>query len=247
MKKVLISIFTLIFVISMATVVNAASTGTITLTSSSTTVKAGDEFSVIVSAQDTNGYNGIQYKDITITNESGVTTSSIEFKEVTALENNSKFNGVGDEAGVTAFTYSLTDNNTSSVQVCKLTFKVNDGITAGTYNINIGNMKVFSLNETDNTTEIGTKTVSVKAIVDKTTIGDKDDSQGTETPSKTPSSTPKKTSSGDSGSTSTNGGSSSKKTKLPQTGVETASIIAIVGLSVFAVISYVAYKKYKNI
>ena len=35
--------------------------------------------------------------------------------------------------------------------------------------------------------------------------------------------------------------------KLPQTGVETISVVAIAGLTVFAIISYVAYKKYKNI
>lgn len=237
MKKILISIFTLIFIISMVTVVNAASTGSITLTSSNTTVKAGDEFTVTISAQDTNGYNGIQYKDITITDQNGVETTSIKFEKVEALENNSKFDGVGDEAGVTAFTYSATDNNTSIVPVCKLTFKVNSGITAGTYNINLGDMKVFSLNESDDTTEIGTKSVSVKAIVDTTTVDKDTNKENTPSTNKNTGST--------TNSKSTN--STTKKTTLPQTGVETVSIIAIAILSIFAVISYVSYKKYKNI
>lgn len=244
MKKILISIFTLIFIISMVTIVNAAETGSITLTSSNTTVKAGDEFTVTISAQDTNGYNGIQYKDITITDQNGVETTSIKFEKVEALENNSKFDGVGDEAGVTAFTYSSTDNNTSVIPVCKLTFKVNSGITAGTYNINLGDMKVFSLNESDDTTEIGTKSVSIKAIVDTTTVGgDTDDEE------KTPSNTPKEDDDGDDKSAGTvkPTNSGSKKTTLPQTGVELVSVIAIAVLSIFAVISYALYKKYKNI
>ena len=54
MKKVFISIFTLIFIISMVNYVFAATSGSVEVRSSSTTIKAGDEITIFVSAADSN-------------------------------------------------------------------------------------------------------------------------------------------------------------------------------------------------
>ncbi len=246
MKKVLISIFTLILIISMVTYVSAATTGTISLSSSKETIKAGDEFSVTVTATDSNGYNGITFDDVTVLDSTGKTSTAITLKSVDAIGENSKSLGSGDEAGTTAFTYNSTEKNTSAVEVCKLTFEVTNSVVAGTYTINVNNMKVYSLLETDDETVVGTKNITVKAIVDDTTA---DTSTKDNTTNNTNTQKPNKNSSSTSSNKSSKSSTSSstKKTTLPQTGVEMISVIAMAALTVFGIVSYTSYKKYKNI
>lgn len=248
MKKILMSLLILMLVISFSTFVNAATTGKINISLSKETIKAGDEFSIEVTASDSNNLNTVEYSGLTITNQEGDISTHITVKSVEAIGDNwAKMNNEGK----TDFVYS--GQAIQSQKVFKVTFTASEDIKEGTYNINIEGLKVYSANIQDDTTEIGTKSVSVKAIADDTTVdaGGEDeqqptdtkdpvDTEGTTTPSKD-----KSDSSSDKSTSTTN--STKKTTKLPQTGVETASIIAIVALSTVSIVSYVSYRKYKNI
>lgn len=231
MKKFLISLLTLIFVISITISVSAATTGTVTISLSSQTIKAGDEFSIVVTASDSNNLNTVEYSGLTITDESGNVSTDITVKSVEAVGDN--WAKMSNE-GKTNFVYS--GGATQSQEVFKVIFTVGDNITAGTYNINIEGIKVYNTNLEDDTTDIGTKSVSVKAIVDDTTAGNKDNT--TNNSSNTSNST---------NNSNSSNSANKKTTKLPQTGVENVSIIAIIALGTIAIASYVSYRKYKNI
>lgn len=236
MKKILISLLTLIFVISITISVNAATTGSVTISLSNETVKAGDEFSIVLKAEDSNYLNTVEYSGLTITDGSGNVSTDITVKSVDAVGDNwAKMNNEGK----TNFVYS--GEKTTSQEVCKITFTVGNSITAGTYNINIEGIKVYSA--TDEETDIGKKSVSVKAVVDDTTADNKEEQKGnnTTTPSNTTNSGNKSTGSSKSNNTT------KKTTKLPQTGIENVSIIAIIALGAIGIASYVSYRKYKNI
>lgn len=236
MKKFLISLLTLIFVISITISISAATTGSVAISLSSETVKAGDEFSIILKAEDLNYLNTVEYSGLTITNESGNVSTDITVKSVESVGND--WAKMSNE-GKTNFVYS--GEKTTSQDVFKITFKVEDSVTAGTYNINIEGIKVYSANLEDDTTDIGTKSISVKAIVDDTTADNKDEqNNNTQTPSNT-------SNSGNKSNTTKSNTSSNKNTKLPQTGVEMVSVIAIVALGAMGVASYISYRKYKNI
>jgi len=258
MKKILISLLTLIFIISIAISANAATTGAVTIALSNETIKAGDEFSIVVTATDSNNLNTVEYSGLTITDESGNVVTSISVKSVEAVGDNwAKMNNEGK----TNFVYS--GGATQSQQVFKVTFTVGDNIAAGTYKINVEGLKVYSTNIDDDTTDVGTKSVSVKAIVDDTTAGNQGGT--TEEPENTVQTPSNTTGNGDNSGNSdtsnkkknetankvvnTNKNTSTNKntTKLPQTGVESASVIAIIALGVISIASYVSYKKYKNI
>lgn len=231
MKKILISLLTLIFIISITISVNAASTGSVKIIQNKETVKAGDEFSIVLKAEDSNYLNVVEYSGLTITDESGNVSTDITVKSIDTIGDNwSKMNNEGK----TNFVYS--GEKTTSQEVCKITFTVGDSIIAGTYTINIEGIKVYSAK--DEETDIGKNTVSVKAVVDDTTAGNKDN---TTTPSNTSNSGNKSTVSSKSNNTT------KKTTKLPQTGIGSASIIIIITLGAIGIASYVSYRKYKNI
>ena len=235
MKKILISMLILIYIISISISVNAATTGGISLVASKDTIKAGDEISIVVKATDSNKLNTVEYSAITIKDAQGKATSAITVKSVEAVGDNwAKMNNEGK----TAFVYS--GGATESADVFKVTLTVGD-VTEGQYTINVEGLTVYSAHVTDDTTNVGTKSVSVKAIIDETTAGDK-------TPSKdntsTGNSTDDKSDSGKKGNTNTN---KNKVNKLPQTGAENTVVIAIVALGIVSIVSYISYRKYNNI
>jgi LPXTG-motif cell wall-anchored protein len=102
-------------------------------------------------------------------------------------------------------------------------------------------------------TTIGSVTINVKE--DDTTAGN----QGTEeTPEDTGDETPSNGDNDDNAGDSSDSGNetNTKKnttvkknttTKLPQTGAESASVIAIIALGAIAITSYISYRRYKNI
>ena len=270
MKRNLISLIILIFIISVTMPVNAATTGSVTISLSNETIKAGDEFSIIVSATDTNNLNTIEYSNLTIKDETGNASKAITVKSLEAVGDNwAKMNAEGK----INFVYS--GDATQSQQVFKVTFSVSDSVKAGKYSINVEGLKVYSANLEDDTTEIGTKSVTVKAIVDDTTVGgnqgggtpedpgetegtDDDTSEGTGgEDDRTPSDDGNNGNNGDNDdngsdegkkeNVNTNKNTNKKPTKLPQTGVESASVMAIIILAAISIASYVSYRKYKNI
>lgn len=235
MKKVLISIFTLIFIISMITVVNAAS-GSISVSASSNQVVKGNTFTVTVAGTADENITALQ---------SALSYDSTKL----SLESKAAGTGFTDASGSNSEIAILsTDNNslTKSGTLYTLTFKVLDTATEGETTISVTSATLALVNDSQTQENVsvadGSATVTIKA--DTTTVGgDTDDEE------KTPSNTPKEDDDGDDKSAGTvkPTNSGTKKTTLPQTGVELISVIAIAALSIFAVISYVSYKKYRNI
>ena len=235
MKKVLISSFILIFIISMITIVNAA-TGSISLSASAESVVKGKTFTVTVAGAADNNITGME--------------ASLSY-------DNTKLS-IADKAAGTNFS-DLSGNNqiaigsTSSENLSKsgtlytITFKVLDTAEEGETDITVSNAVLALINDqaTQENTEKSSDTVTIKINADDTTVG-ADDEQPTDDKKDESKPSNDKVSSGSDKSTS--GSKSNKKTtKLPQTGVETASVIAIVALSAVSIVSYVSYRKYKNI
>lgn len=242
MKKVLISTFILIFIISMVTVVNAA-TGSINLSASSDTVLKGKTFTVTVAGSADNNITGMQ--------------ASFSYDNTKlSIEDKVAGSGFSDLSGDNEIAIASTssENLSKAGTLYTITFKVLDTAAEGDTTITVSNAVLALVNDQaiqENTEESSDEvTITIKA--DDTTVdADKDeqqptdtkdpvDTEGTTTPSKD-----KSDSSSDKSTSTTN--STKKTTKLPQTGVETASIIAIVALSTVSIVSYVSYRKYKNI
>ena len=248
MKKVLISTFILIFIISMVTVVNAA-TGSISLSASSDTVLKGKTFTVTVAGTADNNITGMEAKFSYDT-----TKLSIESKAV-----GSGFSDLSGENEI-AIASTGSDNLSKAGTLYTITFKVLDTATEGDTTISVTNAVLALVNDQavqENTEESNDEvTITIKA--DDTTIDNENkiddnsttESDNTNTTNKTntASNSTKNNSSTSSYNKSTStSNSSSKATKLPQTGVGTAGIIAIIALSVVSIASYISYRKYKNI
>lgn len=236
MKKVLISIFTLIFIISMIITVNAAS-GSISLTASANQVVKGNTFTVTVAGTADENITGLQ------------AALSYDTTKL-SLEDRTPVTGFGDISGETeiAITSNTDSSLTKSGTLYTLTFKVLDTAEEGDTTISVTSATLALVNDSQTQENVsvadGSATVTIKA---DTTTADKNNTEETEKEevTKTPSST--NNDSSKSSSSSNSSASSSKKTTLPQTGVEVVSVIIMAALSIFAVISYALYKKYKNI
>lgn len=244
MKKVLISIFTLIFIISMITVVNAA-TGSISVTPSANQVVKGGTFTVTVAGTAEENITALQ--------------SALSFDTTKlSLENKSAGAGFTDASGSNSEIAILSTDNSSlskSGTLYTLTFKVLDTAVEGETKISITNATLALVNNSQTQENVNVSDVSATVTIkaDTTTVDQDNNKENTQDTNKDNSTSEKEnTPSNNKNTTSTNStksttSSSSKKTKLPQTGAEVGSVIAIAILSVIAVISYVSYKKYKNI
>ena len=248
MKKVLISILTVIFVVSMVTVVNAA-TGSISLEANSNQVVKGNTFTVTLLGNADENITALQ--------------AALSFDETKlSLENKSAGTGFTDASGSNSEIAILsTDNNSLSKAgtLYNLTFKVLDTAEEGTATISVTSATLALVNSSQEQENISAEdanvTITIKA--DDTTVGNNDtdnDDDNNESNPNTPStnedddsSSKNNDSSNNKPNNSNNGNSNNKDKKLPQTGLEVKSIIAIAILTVFAIISYVSYKKYKNI
>lgn len=248
MRKLLISIYSLIIIISMMTSVKAATTGHITLTPSTDTIKAGTEFSITVKASDSNNLNTVEYSSITVTDANGSVNNNITVKGIETMGDWSKMNNDGN----TAFVFG--GSATQSQDVFKITFIANSEIAAGTYNINIDGLVIYSTNLEDDTTTIGKKTVSVKVKEektqeDKTQEGNKDDSSNKENneANKGENKPGNNSNNNNNNSNKPNNSTNKPATKLPQTGLIDMTAIAIAVLSIIIVVSYISYRKVKDI
>lgn len=232
MKKVLVSMLTLMFIISMITVVNAAS-GSISVNASSNQVVKGNTFTVTVIGNAEENITALQ---------AGLTFDATKL----SLEDKTPGKGFGDLSGSNEIAITANDDNSlmKTGTLYTLTFKVLDTATEGETKITVSGaiLALQNLEEKDFPSGLeGSAAITIKK--DDTTVGDKDNTDKNE--DKTPTNTSK-----DNNKKPTNGKTnttSKKDNKLPQTGVETVSIVAIAGLSIFAAISYVSYKKYRNI
>ncbi len=238
MKKVLVSIFTLIFIISMITVVNAAS-GSISVTASSNQVTRGNTFTVTVSGTADENITGMQASISYDTNK-------------LSLENKSAGTNFSDLSGTNEIAIASSGNSdVKSGTLYTLTFKVLDTADLGETTISVTGATLALVNgsQAQENVMASDQSAKVTIISDTTTVSGEEETNAETTKTTTPSSkksnsSSKSTSSKSSSKSSSN--SSSKKT-LPQTGVEVVSVIGIAVLSFVAIISYVSYRKYKNI
>ena len=238
MKKVLVSIFTLIFIISIITVVNAAS-GSISVTASSNQVTRGNTFTVTVSGTADENITGMQASISYDTNK-------------LSLENKSAGTNFSDLSGTNEIAIASSGNSdVKSGTLYTLTFKVLDTADLGETTISVTGATLALVNGSQAQENViaSDQSAKVTIISDTTTVSGEEETNAETTKTTTPSSkksnsSSKSTSSKSSSKSSSN--SSSKKT-LPQTGVEVVSVIGIAVLSFVAIISYVSYRKYKNI
>lgn len=240
MKKVLISVLVLIYIISISISVNAATSGGVTLSLSKNTVKAGDEITILVKATDSNKLNTVEYSAINIKDAEGKTTSAITVKSVEAVGD--KWAKMNNE-GKIAFVYS--GEATESADVFKITLTVGK-VTKGKYTIDVEGLTVYSANLADDTTKIGTKSVSVEAIIDKTTAGGEQDPSNNNGNNATGNGNSNTGKEEQKGNVNTNKNKNTNK-KLPQTGAENVVLIALVALGISTIVSYISYRKYNNI
>lgn len=230
MKKFLISIFILMFIISMVTVVNAAS-GSISVTSSSNQVTRGNTFTVTVSGTADENITGMQAS-------LSYDTSKLSLESKSAGTNFSDLSG-NNEIAIA----SSGNSDIKSGTLYTLTFKVLDTADLGETTISVtgATLALVNGNQAQENIIVTDSSTKVTVVADETTV---DSGDTTKTTTTTPSS---KTKSSSKSTSSKSSSSSSSSKKLPQTGVEVVSIIGIVALSTVAIISYVSYKKYKNI
>lgn len=244
MKKILISLLSIIFIISMISNVYAA-TGSITSGASSGTVVKGKTFTVTLAGTADSPIDGMYTK---FTYDKNV----LEITSATAGENYGNSSSEGEI--LVTNNSSTTSQNSATLYV--ITFKILDTANVDSTTISFSD-SALHLNEEgtvkDTATSIDSVTVNIKS--DDTTADNKDnkdDQNNVQEETKNNTTTPSNTN--DSGNKSTGSSSSNtsknatkKTTKLPQTGVESVSIIAIIALGAVGIASYVSYRKYKNI
>lgn len=232
MKKILISLLSIIFIISMISNVYAA-TGSITSGANSGTVVKGKTFTVTLAGTADSPIDGMYTK---FTYDKNV----LEITSATAGENYGNSSSEGEI--LVTNNSSTTSQNSATLYV--ITFKILDTANVDSTTISFSD-SALHLNEEgtvkDTATSIDSVTVNIKS--DDTTAGNNDEQKGnnTTTPSNTTGSGNKSTGSSKSNNTT------KKTTKLPQTGIENVSIIAIIALGAVGTASYVSYRKYKNI
>lgn len=259
MKKILISFILAIIMISMITTAVYAATGNITASSSASTVLKGKSFTVTITGNADSDITGL--------------VSDIEYdKNILKLDSINPSSGFANLSDGTKIEVASTQTSEfKSGTIVVLNFTVLDTTTAKNATINIKNGKLALLsNQVQTNVENLSTSVSITIKEDETTAGgggtssDKSsDSESGSTPTDTikveekdsssSGSGSKSTSSSDSTKSSSTSSSSSSKSsssstkKLPQTGLDSTVVIAIVALTIFGIVSYISYRKYKKI
>lgn len=225
MKKIIISLLSIIFIIAMITSVYAA-TGSISFGASSDTVIKGKTFTVTVAATADSNITGMQAGFSYDTNKLSIETKSVGQGYFDASSSNE-----------IAIGSSSSEDLSQSGTLYIITFKVLDTAEEGETKINLTNAILATVNgELDSVT----KEVTINIKADDTTAGNQDE---------TNEETPNPSNNDDMDDNSNNDGDNSNKdkTKLPQTGVESTVLIAIVSLGMVSIVSYISFRKYNNI
>lgn len=249
MKKILMSLLSIIFIISMSTCAYAA-TGTINLGASSDTVIRGKTFTVTVSATADSNIKGMQ--------------SSLSYdSNKLSVESKSVGQGYFDASGSNEIAIGSTNSESlaQSGTLYTITFKVLDTAAEGSTTISVTNAKLALVSgETDPTS--GEVTINIKA--DDTTVGggnqndtneeqnpsndsDLNDDLGNDLDSDLDGDLDSEIEEEKEEVKQNNSNTNKNTTKLPQTGAESTTLIAIVALGIISIISYISYKKYNNI
>lgn len=252
MKKIIITVITiLIFTLASCSIAQANSSATVTLKTSSSTIKAGEEFTVTMSVTCEDGINGIDTKYKYDTNK-------LEFVNDEIKDSKTMIN-LGQGSGDSITIINNAESSTKNVNIV-LTFKVKEGAKPGEKaTITTEDILVDSNAETNSECTIKAQSVSITVgdetsgegesskgdgtNTDKTQDSDTDNEQKTDTETeKQPNSvtTEKET------TTSTKTTGSTNASKLPYTGINEMTLV-IMGLAFISVcVAIVAYKKYSK-
>ncbi len=268
MKKVLLSFISIIMIFTTIGTVYAAevTTGKVTATSAASTVIAGKDITITITAQDASKVNSVSFGQVQVY-KSGNTQNTISGISVKNLAPASDDVQRFTEGNTTAFVY-MGSNFETSKEMCKIVLSTADNLEEGKYIIRIPDLVVY--NKNDDETHIGTKDVEVTIKKDTTTPDNpqqedpkqedpkqedpkqedpkqedpkQEDPKQDEKP-KDKITKEEKGGSSSSGSGSKSSGSGSSK-KLPQTGASQIVVIAIAGLAAFGTVSYILYRKNK--
>ena len=233
MKKVLISILAMIFIISMAITVNAA-TGNISFGASSDSVLKGKTFTITIAGTADGNITGMKAN-------LKYDTSKLEIESKQAVTGFSDLSG-SNEIAIAA---SSNENLSKSGTLYTITFKVLDNAAEGTTQINISNVTLALVNENSEqeNVSIADDSVTITIKADDTTVDNNDNKNTTENNN----SSNNNSNSGNKSNTSSNTSKNSSTKKLPQTGINDAGLIAIIALGAVSIASYISYRKYKNI
>lgn len=246
MKKVLVSIITMIFIISMAITVKAA-TGNISFGASSDSVLKGKTFTITLAGTADGNITGLKA-------DLSYDTSKLE------IDNKKAGTGFSDLSGSKEISIVSTnsENLSKSGTLYTITFKVLDNAAEGATEISISNVTLALVNENSQQENVNVANDSVIVTIkaDDTTAGNNEDNNNntnngnnnnnTDNGANNNSSNTNNNNSGKSNSKSNKSNNSNTK-KLPQTGIEDVNILLVIALGAIALASYVSYRKYKNI
>lgn len=246
MKKVLVSIITMIFIISMAITVKAA-TGNISFGASSDSVLKGKTFTITLAGTADGNITGLKA-------DLSYDTSKLE------IDNKKAGTGFSDLSGSKEISIVSTnsENLSKSGTLYTITFKVLDNAAEGATEISISNVTLALVNENSQQENVNVANDSVIVTIkaDDTTAGNNEDNNNntnngnnnnnTDNGANNNSSNTNNNNSGKSNSNSNKSNNSNTK-KLPQTGIEDVNILLVIALGAIALASYVSYRKYKNI
>lgn len=230
MKKILVSILSIILILSFAIGVNA-DTRSVSAVVNVNKVKKGDSFTVTISA-------------VSDTPIDGMYTKFNYDTDVLELTSKTPGTGYGDNSSSGEI---LVTNNSSGVAptsgtLYTLTFKVLDNAKSGSTSISFSESELhLNLNGVVSEDKNDISSVSVTIESEGSDQGD----ENTLTPSNNTSNT--NTNSNTSNNSSNKTDSTKKDTKkIAQTGINDIVLISIAALSILATIFYISYKKYNN-
>ena len=253
-KRLITGILIIIIAISNMMVNSNAATGTVTVTANKTELKQGDSFNIIISGNCEEGINGL---------DAVVSYDETKLELIESKVADSKWIDLGQNtvAGKGITIMCNTSETIKNANLYQLTFKVKESATAGT-NIKItvsgitlhsdslqtyteGNKEVtISIKQT--ATEIPTNSDTTKTDTTKTDTTKTDTTKTDTTKTDTTKTDTTKTDTTKTDTTKTDTTKTNKE-KLPKTGENDLIIFLGIGTIIVGAISFVGYRKYKNI
>ena len=254
-KRIIASLIVMTMIISLIMLaVNAAET-TINLSQDKTSVAPGDTFTITGSGVCDDGINGLTGNIAYDTNQ----LKLVEYKMV-----DSKWGDLGQrEDGNIEIAIITNEVGITSADIFQVTFEVKDDVEIGTdIKVTFSDLMLDSPLGENSENNIGTKEVSVKveeqaAEEPGNTTPDNTTPDNTTPDNTTPdNTTPDNTTPGNTtGNTTDNtyeeipnkNSSQSQEKEMPYTGVNSVIKVAIFGIAVATLISYISYNRYKGI
>jgi len=236
MKKISILLTILLFIISMISTVYAA-TGSISVGANTDTVEKGKTFTVTVVGTADNNINGMEAK-------LSYDSAKLVIQDKDAGSGFSDLSGNNEIVVLSKNAENLSKTGT----LYTITFKVLDTAEEGQTKISVKDPVLALINEQatqENATASNDEvTVTIKGVEVKE---EPEGEQPKEDEPKEDETKEDETEKGQKEETKDTTTKENNKNKLPQTGVESTTLIVIVAVGLISIASYVSYRKYKNI